>query len=93
MAFFISAETFGLASSLSAIQKMMTTILEGIPGAPAYLDDVIYCERKSRQTMTLAWTVLRALNDTGLKSNLQKCNFNHLFALPWPHLIQRRISP
>lgn len=32
---------YGLASAPSAFQKMMATILEGIPGVKNYLDDVI----------------------------------------------------
>ncbi len=67
---------FGLVSAPSAFQKMMTTILAGLPGVQAYLDDVIcYCATQQDHDANLR-RVLHALKDAGLTLNTHKCKFN-----------------
>ncbi|KAG1940258.1 retrotransposable element [Pimephales promelas] len=59
---------YGLASAPSAFQKMMATILEGVPGAKNYLDDVIvYGETAEDHDFNLS-TVLQKLKESGLTS-------------------------
>lgn len=66
---------YGLASAPSAFQKMMATILEGIPGVKNYLDDVIvYGETAEDHDLNLS-TVLQKLKQSGLVLNDKKCNF------------------
>ncbi|KAG1952105.1 retrotransposable element [Pimephales promelas] len=66
---------YGLASAPSAFQKMMATILEGVPGAKNYLDDVIvYGETAEDHDFNLS-TVLQKLKESGLVLNEKKCNF------------------
>ena len=66
---------FGLASAPSAFQKMMSTILSGLPGVQAYLDDII-CYGVTQQAHDASLRrVLHALNEAGLKLNMRKCKF------------------
>ena len=66
---------FGLASAPSAFQKMMSTILSGLPGVQAYLDDII-CYGVTQQDHDASLRrVLHALNEAGLKLNMRKCKF------------------
>ena len=53
-AFSVSAVSFGLASAPSAFQKMMSTIIAGLPGVQAYLDDVI-CYGVTSRIMILTY--------------------------------------
>ncbi len=64
-----------LASTPSAFQKMMATILEGVPGVKKYLDDlIVYGETVEEHDVTLS-TVLQKLKEAGLVLNEKKCNF------------------
>lgn len=67
---------FGLASAPSCFQKMMSIILTGLPGVQAYLDDVICYGATQQQHDANLRRVLHALNEAGLKLNMQKCKFN-----------------
>lgn len=56
----------------------MTTILAGLPGAQAYLDDMIcYGATQQDHDITLQ-RVLNALNNAGLTLNMHKCKFNQI---------------
>lgn len=65
---------YGLASAPSAFQKMMATILEGVPGVQNYLDDLIYGGTADEHDHTLH-TVLLKLKEAGLVLNDEKCHF------------------
>ncbi|KAI3362902.1 hypothetical protein L3Q82_011499, partial [Scortum barcoo] len=67
---------FGLASAPSAFQKIMSTILAGLPGVQAYLDDIICYGVNQQDHDANLRRVLHALNEAGLKLNMQKCKFN-----------------
>nr|XP_055067930.1 uncharacterized protein K02A2.6-like [Misgurnus anguillicaudatus] len=61
---------YGLASAAPAFQKMMMTILHGLSGVQAYLDDLIVYGN----TEDIHDTRLKAVLH-GLKLNMQKCKF------------------
>lgn len=66
---------YGLASAPSAFQKMMATILKGVPSVKNYLDDlIVYGETVEEHDVTLS-TVLQKLKESGLVLNEEKCNF------------------
>lgn len=73
---------FGLASAPSAFQKMMSTILSGLPGVQAYLEDIICYGTTQQDHDANLRRVLHALNEArlkleaGLKLNMHKCKFN-----------------
>ena len=64
---------FGLAS---AFQKTMSTLLAGLPGVQAYLDDAICYGGNQQDHDANLRRVLHALNEAGIKLNMQKCSFN-----------------
>lgn len=66
---------FGLASAPSAFQKMMKTVLEGLPGVQNYLDDlIVYGQNKATHDANLQ-AVMTRLTDIGLKLNMKKSKF------------------
>ncbi|KAJ8333804.1 hypothetical protein SKAU_G00411230 [Synaphobranchus kaupii] len=67
---------YGLSSAPSAFQKMMATILQGLPGVQNYLDDVIIYGATADEHDRKLKAVLRSLKDAGLQLNDDKCHFN-----------------
>ncbi|KAJ8362815.1 hypothetical protein SKAU_G00116460 [Synaphobranchus kaupii] len=67
---------YGLSSAPSAFQKMMATILQGLPGVKNYLDDVIIYGATADEHDRRLKAVLRSLKDAGLQLNEDKCHFN-----------------
>nr|XP_054761486.1 uncharacterized protein K02A2.6-like [Lytechinus pictus] len=73
---------FGLASAPSTFQKMMTSILAGLPGVQCYLDDVIvYGKDKTEHDKRLT-DVLTRMQNFGIRLNNKKCKF-HLTELSY----------
>ncbi len=67
---------FGLASAPSVFQKMVVTVLRGIPNVANYLDDIIlWGSTQTEHDLTLK-AVIQRLQDAGLKLNQSKCQFN-----------------
>lgn len=66
---------YGLASAPSAFQKMMATILEGVPGVQNYLDDLIVYGATTDEHDHTLHTVLQKLREAGLLLNNEKCHF------------------
>ena len=66
---------FGLASAPSCFQRMMSTILKGLPGVQCYLDDIIVSGATAEEHDKRLTAVLRRIHDAGLKLNHSKCNF------------------
>lgn len=66
---------FGLASAPSAFQKMMQTILKGLPGVQNYLDDIIVSGESKEQHDEHLQAVLQRLKDANLQINYDKSSF------------------
>lgn len=67
---------YGLASAPSAFQKMLATVLEGLPNVANYLDDIIlWGKTRAAHDATLA-SVLQRLQEAGLQLNRDKCQFS-----------------
>ena len=69
---------YGLSSAPSAFQKMMATILKGLPGVQNYLDDIIIHGANSTEHDARLKQVLHRLQEAGLHMNAEKCCFNQL---------------
>ncbi|KAJ8048227.1 hypothetical protein HOLleu_00459 [Holothuria leucospilota] len=66
---------FGLASAPACFQKVMHSILAGLPGVQCYLDDVVvYGKTQAEHDQNLR-RVLTKIRDSGMKLN-SKCEFN-----------------
>lgn len=66
---------YGLASAPAAFQKMMSTVLAGVPNVQCYLDDVICHGRTQAEHDTALNAVLSRLRKVGLRLNEKKCQF------------------
>lgn len=66
---------YGLVSAPSAFQKMMETVLKGLPGVRNYLDDVIVAGSSLEEHDRSLRAVLQRLTDAGLTLNMDKCSF------------------
>lgn len=67
---------YGLASAPSAFQKMLATVLQGLPNVANYLDDIILWGRTQTEHDDTLKAVVQRLQDAGLKLNQSKCQFN-----------------
>lgn len=67
---------YGLASAPSAFQKMLVTVLQGLPNVANYLDDIILWGQTQTEHDHTLKAVIQRLQDAGLKLNQSKCQFN-----------------
>ncbi|XP_030595617.1 uncharacterized protein LOC115787179 [Archocentrus centrarchus] len=66
---------YGLASAPSAFQKMMSEILQGLPGVQNYLDDLIIYGKTPAEHDSNLNAVLHKLKTAGLVLNENKCHY------------------
>lgn len=66
---------FGLMNAPATFQRMMTTVLEGIEYAVAYIDDVVIHSSSMAEHITHLRSVLSRVKSYGLKLKLSKCTF------------------
>ena len=67
---------YGLASAPSAFQKMLATVLQGLPNVANYLDDVIVWGHTKSDHDHMLKVVIQHIHDAGLQLNDSKCHFN-----------------
>ncbi|GFO14921.1 transposon tf2-9 polyprotein [Plakobranchus ocellatus] len=66
---------FGITSSPAIWQKTMDSVLQGIPGVQCNQDDMLVTGNTDEEHYQNLHSVLRRLQQHGLKANLQKCSF------------------
>ena len=66
---------FGVASDPALFQKVMDTILQGIPGVICYLDDILVTAPSKPDHLQRLETVLKRLEKHGVRANIDKCLF------------------
>ena len=66
---------FGLSSSPLIFQKVMDSVLAGIPNCSCYLDDIIITGRNDQAHLMTLNSVLCKLKDVGIKLKKDKCKF------------------
>ncbi|XP_045765544.1 uncharacterized protein K02A2.6-like [Maniola jurtina] len=67
---------FGLASSPGIFQRIMSTLLKGIPGVEIFLDDIIIGTKgDQKQHLKILEEVLNRLKLNGMKLKRNKCHF------------------
>ncbi|XP_042143775.1 uncharacterized protein K02A2.6-like [Ixodes scapularis] len=65
---------FGISSAPAIFQRKMESLLRGIHGVQAYLDDVIVSERRKEDRSVLK-QMLQRFKENGVKLHRGKCNF------------------
>ena len=66
---------FGISSSPGIFQRVIETLVEGIPCVKARLDDILMTGPNDEVHINLLNQVLTRLEEAGIRLNLQKCNF------------------
>ncbi len=79
---------FGLSSAPSCFQKIMATVLAGLPGMAVYLDDIVVHGKDMATHDECLRRVFTALSRHNLTSNTEKC----VFAVPAIDFVGLRVS-
>lgn len=66
---------FGIASALAIFQKLMDTVLQGIPHVICYLDDILVTGKDDEDHLRNLAIVLQRLEDYGFRLKRAKCEF------------------
>ena len=66
---------FGVASAPEIFQRIMVTILQGIPSVICYLDDILITGRNGAEHLRNLEEVLRHLQKHGVRLRKKKCHF------------------
>ena len=66
---------FGVSSAPGIFQRVMESILNGIPGVVVYLDDILVTAPTDDEHLTTLEEVLRRLSEAGLRLKEEKCVF------------------
>ena len=66
---------YGIASAPGIFQRVIDTVLQGIPGVVAYLDDILITGPTQEEHLAALEEVLKRLSKAGLRANLKKCEF------------------
>ena len=66
---------FGIASAPAQFQKVMDTILQGIPGALCYIDDILVTGTSEDEHLQTLEEVFRRLQAHGVRMKKTKCSF------------------
>ena len=66
---------FGVKVAPAVFQQLIDTILSGIPGAAAYLDDIVIVGADQEELRERIFEVLQRISDAGLRLRPEKCEF------------------
>ena len=66
---------FGISSAPGIFQRVIESILQGIPGVVAYLDDILVTGSTDQEHLAALEEVLRRLESAGLRVRKEKCHF------------------
>ena len=66
---------FGVASAPAMFQKVMDTLLQGIPGVACFIDDIIVTGATEEEHLKSLERVMKVLQDHGVRLKLSKCRF------------------
>ena len=66
---------FGIASAPALFQRVMDTILQGVPGAICYIDDILVTGQMEAEHIQNLSEVLKRLQQYGVRMKRSKCHF------------------
>ena len=64
---------FGVSSAPALFQKLMDTVLQGIPGVTCYIDDILVSGKDEAQHLQSLGEVFRRLQEHGFRLKQEKC--------------------
>ena len=66
---------FGVVPAPSIFQRVMESLMQGIPGVCVYTDDILVTGRSKAEHLDHLAEVLRRLTDAGMRLKKEKCHF------------------
>ena len=66
---------FGISSAPGIFQRVIESIIQGIPGVVAYLDDILVTGSTDQEHLTVLEEVPGQLGNAGLRVRKEKCHF------------------
>ena len=66
---------FGISCAPGIFQRVMDSLLKGIPGVVVYLDDILVTGPSEEEHLSSLKQVLTRLQEAGLRLNRRKCHF------------------
>ena len=84
---------FGITSSPAIWQRAIDQVLQGIPGTHYILDDMILSGKTDEEHLENLESMLKRLQDVGLKANKEKCEFFRIRVQFCGHEIDREGLP
>ena len=66
---------FGVSCALGIFQRIMESLLKGIPGVVVYLDDILVMGLSEEKFLASLKQILTRLQEAGLQLNRKKCKF------------------
>ena len=79
---------FGVASAPSIFQKLMDTVLQGIPGVICYIDDILVSSTDEKSHLETLGEVFTRLQKHGFRLKEDKC----VFMMPTVHYLGHQID-
>ena len=67
--------SMGLKNAAASFQRLVSTILDGLPGVFTYLDDILLYHKDETTHKDVMKQVFARLQSNGLALNLKKCRF------------------
>ena len=91
---------FGLSSAPGIFQRVMESVLRGIPGVVVYLDDILITAPTDEEHVVTVAVVLERLKEAGLRLKKEKCVFlapsviylGHLIDSQGLHPVQEKVQ-
>ena len=66
---------YGVASAPALFQRVMDTVLQGIPGTLCYIDDILVTAKDDEEHLRILAQVLQRLQKYGFRVKKAKCQF------------------
>ena len=79
---------FGVASAPSMFQRIMESILQGLPDVSVYIDDILVTGKTPQEHLCKLDVVLTRLEEVGLRLKKEKC----VFLLPVVEYLSYKVS-
>ena len=81
---------FGISPALAYFQGIMDQLTRDLTGVSVYLDDILVSGYLLQDHIRNMRSLLKRVNDNGLKCRLKKCSFSHSYVEYSGHLLSQR---
>ena len=71
----VTCLAYGISASLAIFQRKMEELLQNVPQASVYIDDVIVAEETEEKLIQVLDALSSIFEEAGLRLNKKKCQF------------------